>query len=212
MKDVGVVIPWRDVGCPHRNKAFDFIVSFYKSRFSEIILCDSGSKVFNRAASRNRGVEACSSEIIVVADSDLFTPMSQIVEGIHISRNYYGQVRPFTTFGHMSKASTDYFLNQNDFNELSYEKFQNLSAVWPGVHGGIFIMQKKLWLSVGGMDENFSTWGGEDNAFNIRCENRLNNPVKTVDGYAMHLFHPYQRRISRENYLRLESYMNGILL
>lgn len=206
---VEVIIPWRDSGCAARKRALDFVYRLYKDEFSNVTLVDSDEEDFNRANARNRGVEDSKANIVVVADSDLFVPVSQVREAIDVAKTYRGQVRPFTSFGHLSETSTRYFLSNGDHTGITDDQFETLCAPWPGLHGGSFVMLRRLWLEVGGMDEGFIGWGGEDNAFNIRCETKLKNPVKTVNGYAFHLFHPYRRRMSRDNALLLQSYFYG---
>ena len=203
---VDIIIPWRDSGCPARKRALDFVYGLYESHFSNIILCDSSKDEFNRAEARNAGVRKSTADIVVVTDADLFVPVSQIEEAIVIAETFDGQIKPFTAFGHLSEASTQYFLAKGDYASITEAQFDTLSTLWPGVHGGTFVMRRELWDPIGGMDEAFTGWGGEDNAFNILCSSKLKEPLLTLDGYAFHLFHPHRRRMSRENALLLESY------
>ena len=205
---VEVIIPWRDSGCEYRQKSLKFLLSIYEKNFSKVSICDSEGD-FNRAAARNSGVGRSNADIVVVTDADLYVPITQIHSAIELAKNYGNQIRPFSAFGHMSESATEFFLSQKNPETISDERFDTLSTLWPGLHGGTFVMNRLLWEKVGGMDENFIGWGGEDNAFNIRCSRVLNKPVGVVEGYALHLFHPYQRRMSKENALLLQSYISG---
>lgn len=207
---VEVVIPWRSTGCPYRERSLEFLYKFYLDYFGNVSLSDSDqSKEFNRAQARNLGVSKSSAEIVVVTDSDLYVPIDQINEAIDLAKAVNNQVRPFSSFGHMNRKSTEYFLNLREYPPITKTSFETLSAEWPGLHGGTFVINRDLWISLGGMDEKFSGWGGEDNAFNIRCQNRLGVSAEIVDGYAFHLFHPYHRRMSKNNANLLNSYKNG---
>jgi predicted glycosyltransferase involved in capsule biosynthesis len=49
---------------------------------------------------------------------------------------------------------------------------------------------RKLWDEVGGFDERFVGWGGEDNAFWHACTVISGAEPARVPGYAYHLWHP----------------------
>lgn len=210
MKKVEIIIPWRDSGCEYRKRSLNFLYNLYEKHFGSVLLSDSDTHEFNRSRARNLGALSSSSEIIVISDADLFVPIPQLEAAIDKAQTYRNQIRPFSEFGHMNRRSTEFFMSQPVPEEISESKFRSMSTVWPGLHGGTFVMNRELWLSVGGMDENFTGWGGEDNAFNIRCEQYLGCPVGVLDGYAFHFFHPYHRRMSRKNSLLLESYRQGM--
>ena len=205
---VDVIIPWRDTGCEYRKKSLEFIFNLYSKNFS-VTLSDSPGKEFNRAAARNSGVFASKADIVVVTDADLFVPVSQISRAISEASKQSAQIRPFSEFGHMGEMATRYFMDSGPYTEITKDQFETLSVLWPGIHGGTFVMRRDLWLKVGGMDENFVGWGGEDNAFNIRCQSRLGSSLTVLDGYALHMFHPYRRRMSRDNALLLLEYQQG---
>lgn len=203
--NVEVIMPWRDSGCPARKRAFDFVYSLY-SREYPVRLCDAGGDEFNRAATRNAGVAESSADVVIVADADLFVPLSQIRTAVEVAASTRLQVRPFTQFGHLRENGTVQFIEREDHSMITHERFNTLATLWPGVHGGVFVIQRSLWLEAGGMDERFTGWGGEDNAFNAVCEEMF-GPVHLVQGYAYHLFHPTRRRMSADNAALLDSYL-----
>lgn len=55
--------------------------------------------------------------------------------------------------------------------------------------GGIFAIQSGTYARLGGFDERFLGWGGEDNAMTLKIQ-RARPSVVQLDAAALHLFHP----------------------
>jgi hypothetical protein len=54
------------------------------------------------------------------------------------------------------------------------------------------VMRASAWLEAGGMDERFTGWGYEDNAWYAKVAQTIGPPVHHA-GVAWHLWHPAQR-------------------
>ena len=75
--------------------------------------------------------------------------------------------------------------------------------------GGMFAIRADAFYHVGGWDERFVGWGGEDDALSLKIQ-RANMQVAALDGVALHLWHPraveqMERRHYLENVALLES-------
>ena len=55
--------------------------------------------------------------------------------------------------------------------------------------GKLNIMPRESYKKIGGLDERFSGWGGEDTAFAVAM-NTLYGPYKRLDFSIYHLWHP----------------------
>lgn len=200
-----IIIPWRSIGCAYRDKHFNFLVEHYSQEF-EVIVGDSPGD-FNRSAARNAGVNKSSSEVAVVLDADNYIPIEQIKNAIKVAKRRRCLVKPFKWFGYLTEESTDLF----------YELYNSPIDFHPtyidppsdSFNGGCYVINKELWQKLGGMDEEFVGWGGEDDAFHLICKNS-GVKITYVDGYDYHLFHPAERVISDFNYNKLiTEYENG---
>ena len=87
-------------------------------------------------------------------------------------------------------------INKEKFNELN-TKFSWRHSWGAGVLGGIFIVPKNEIRKMGGFDENFLTWGAEDDEAHQRIKDYCSWIPKTNQG-PYHLYHP--KNINDEKY------------
>jgi len=139
-----------------RREAFDVCQAFYRRHLPDlpVIVADSGHEVYNRAASRNaamRQAEALGATVVALLDADVLIQPS----ALRLALDSYtgGYVRPF----------------RRGLN-LPLSKLQTATErMWPRRGrffdpGAAYVISPEAWWSVGGMDENFTRWGGEDEA------------------------------------------------
>jgi len=201
-----IIIPWRDSGCLYRKQHFDFLLHYYLKEFDVIIADNDGD--FNRSAARNAGVNQTTGEVAVIIDADNYIPYSQIYEAITVASRSNRLVKPFQFFGYLTEESTALFY---EFIDNPITEFQP-TYIDPPINdftGGAYVMKKSLWQHIGGMDEGFIGWGAEDDAFHLLCKkNKI--PIRYVEGYDYHLYHPAYRVTSEFNYEKLiREYVNG---
>ena len=87
-------------------------------------------------------------------------------------------------------------INKEKFNELN-TKFSWRHSWGAGVLGGIFIVPKNEIRKMGGFDENFLTWGAEDDEAHQRIKDYCSWIPKMNQG-PYHLYHP--KNINDEKY------------
>jgi len=97
--------------------------------------------------------------------------------------------------------------------ELDRESTRTLvghcAAIWPwglrvervrtsqlGTQSLMLVVPRRLWDSIGGFDEGFVGWGGEDNAF-WRAAEILGGAPLRVDGGIYHLYHETTDPVTR---------------
>ena len=200
-----IIIPWRHMDCIYREKHFNFLVEYYSQEF-DVILGDHDGD-FNRSAARNAGVEKSNSEISVIIDADNYIPINQIHNAIKVAKRSNSLVKPFTWFGYLTEESTDLFYEI--YNSVIDFEPTYIQPPQKDFTGGAYVMKKSLWKKLGGMDEEFIGWGAEDDAFHLLCKSR-GLPIRYVEGYDYHLYHPAHRVTSEFNYNKLMTeYVNG---
>jgi predicted glycosyltransferase involved in capsule biosynthesis len=202
-----IVIPWRDSGCEYRLRSFNFLYEYYSQKY-EIVIGDKNdvNGNFSRSGSRNDGVSKIDSDIAVVIDSDNYISYDQIDDAIDTAKANNVLVKPNHKFAYVDKPSTEKFYKDKiDFKNLT---FQGRPANF--FPGGAYVIKKRLWDLVGGMDEKFIGYGAEDNAFHIICEKELGK-TKWIKGCNYHLYHPSYRHTPKENLDRLRDiYKKGL--
>lgn len=149
-----ICIPWR--GGPGREEIREQVIKFYTLHLPEypIVYADSGHPEFNRAASRNRAVDKATTDIVIVLDADTFVHPERMRAAVEAAQ-YGGLHYPFTIFCPIELDTVPHLFDL---------RFPTARRGWRAT-GGVFITSKQTWWELGGQDENFLGWGGEDDAF-----------------------------------------------
>lgn len=149
-----------------RAEAWDVVSTFYAKHFPDTPrLVHSATAVgeqFLRAKTRNEIVEMAEGyDLIVLIDADtLIHP-----EGIRRMVDRAGSHDLFVGKPFLRGTNLP-ILKQRNVAVLDEPK---LTALWPQPKfndpGAAWVIRPKSWWTVGGMDEAFRSWGGEDEAF-----------------------------------------------
>lgn len=201
-----IYIPWRDSGCGYRRKHFEFLTKHY-SVIGEVVPVDSTYSLFNRANARNLCVQNSKENIVVIIDADNFINHNQIIDAIDLAKKKNKFVRPFDSVHYLNKFATERFYSdvknfspkKGDYEWLPPERITTENS------GGAYVILKNIWEEIGGMDENFLDWGGEDTAFNIKYINFFGNQL-VIPGPNYNLHHPADRVVSLSNLKLLSQY------
>ncbi len=201
-----VILPWRDTGDAHRRAHFWHLKWHYGQQFNVIIGNNEGD--FNRSAARNAGVNSGKAGVVAVIDADNLIDLTQLSTAAVLASRSERLVKPFTYFGYLDEATTnEYYLKGAIPSRCTWESSRGLVASFAG---GAYVMRRDMWNRIGGFDEGFIGWGGEDDAFHIQAERTLGQAL-TVPGNNYHLWHPSTSRwTSDANRRRLmDRYVNG---
>lgn len=168
---------------PYREKAFQKVYHYYKQLGFTIFIGES-EEPFNRSAARNACIpEFLDWDIFVFLDADILVPLEQIEKAILKSHKTQEMVLAYEDLYLLDKDQTRIFYETNIIPDTWKKKVENQVS-------GAFAIPRKLWEKVGGQDERFKTWGGEDRAFYYSCAaftGQKDN--KRISGYAYHLWH-----------------------
>jgi hypothetical protein len=153
-----------------------------------LILADSGHVPFNRAASRNLGVQGItdSKVVVVVGDADTLPDAHLLRYTISEARLNGGLHYPYLICNYLTEWGTELVLAGQE------PTADHVEFSIPGAQGGIMVMCAKEWNELGGMDERFVGWGYEDNAFYKHVWSTVGRPTHH-NGLAWHLGHQHDR-------------------
>lgn len=172
---VTVCIPWRPQ--PTRLKPYYRVRAFWEQFGWPIIEADSDpSKRFNLAQARNNAVRQVDTEFVVVADADVIPMVANVMAALdglgeeivwpytlhrYISGDWEGDpfVAPVVQLPGMPTQPPDGYIE------------------WTG---SLYVARLESYWRVGGFDERFTSWGGEDSCFRIAANTLVG--VGRVDG------------------------------
>jgi len=166
---------------------------------------------FNRAAALNAAAGLAGEwDLAVVADADVVVEPDSVRRAISAAAQTGGGL----VFAHdcwlnLSQRDAQDILDGDDLRTvLARGGFTSRTPVVSGV----FVVTRGLWDAVGGFDEAFVGYGGEDHAFYRACS--LVQAVRHIPGALWHVWHPrpdqagpwVPRNVARmEQYARAET-------
>lgn len=170
-----VCIPWLvGTDCEWRRRGEKWTSWFWADRGFTVI---KGSGV-NRSAARNAAANQAlqdSAEVLVFADADFYAQAEQVEKTAELAKLSGTFVHGFTWHWRHFRNSAPFATEGEKHNMV--------------LPGGLFAVSGKCWEKVGGFDERFDGWGGEDKSFLYACDT-LCGPPERVCGPAFHIWHP----------------------
>jgi hypothetical protein len=141
---------------------------------------------YSRAWAFNVGARAAQTKALILHDSDLLVPIDYAKEVIGRFEDGYEVVNLKRFIFYLSEAHSTALLDGSEHLEQRAPEvvMQNAEA------GGSIAINREAYFAIGGFDESFLGWGGEDNEFWERAATRHVWPY----GYMpmVHLWHTTQ--------------------
>jgi hypothetical protein len=141
---------------------------------------------YSRSMAFNEGAKAAKSELLVFHDNDLLVPARYADNLLKYFRDGYEVINLKRFIFYLDKISTKQVCDQ-----ASIQISPGIEAIMQNAEGGGSIcITNEAFLGIGGFDERFVGWGGEDNEFWERAATRRVYPY----GYLplVHLWHAPQ--------------------
>lgn len=188
---ISILFPYRGDDGP-RDRLFGYVLRWYQHYFPEaqIVVGRNFDQPFNRGAARNDAFEQSSGSVLIVADADTVPTAAGVRSGIADVVAEQCWVIPYAEkrYYNLTKEATENVLKLHVGEQPSEPvegHYDHKITSW----AGCLILPREAWEKVGGYDERFKGWGGEDNAFQLKLDN-LWGPHRREDSYCCHLWHP----------------------
>ncbi len=165
--------------------------------------------LFNRSWGFNIGCRNANSNIICLADGDILINKSNLVNSFKLCYHRYDAVNPYGKILDLTQQETQ-TLNGAGLNKLHWSGLLSTTGkVRPGTSfcGGVVVFRKNIYEQIGGFDERFQGWGGEDDAMTIKLNLLVKNTYQS-SSYAFHLWH----KSDSNNITSQESYKKNLEL
>lgn len=184
---VAVCIPWFG-GDDYRTNAWSCVRSRYEAMGLTVYVGDddTGGEWTNRARGCNNAVAdalADDPEVLLIGDADTVVPPEQVWAAAHAARMTGQLVIGYTEYVKLGPRATQRYraglTDRTGRDRIKWHKH---------VSGAVFVTPD-LFAQVGGFDERFNSWGGEDRAFWAACMT-LAGGWHRIPGTVHHLWHP----------------------
>lgn len=183
-----VVIPWSTSAesCPHRRAAKAHVLRRVAENLPGATVAvpvqAEGEGEWNKPRLVNAAVADAKTDAVLVLDADICLPWPELRNWLETKFRQGAILQPFSVVVRLPQFAT---------NEAYQDRTFRVSAKWPTVSvlcGGAFVCHRTDYLQIGGMDERYTGWGGEDVDLGHRAKRLL--WVETLRGKAWHLYHP----------------------
>jgi GT2 family glycosyltransferase len=182
------LIPYRsDQG--HRDRLWQHLKTHYWANLPyPLIVGHHDDGPFNRSTAVNAAAKTAGAwDVAIIADSDTWVPVRQLSEAVRLASTGGSLVSALTAVAELSADCTEKILSGADVNFLDID-LERVRAGELATQSSMLAVPRYLWDRIGGFDEKFAGWGGEDNAF-WRAASILGGQPRRLEGYAYHLWH-----------------------
>lgn len=177
---VAVCTPWVDMGCPWRALAKEWTQRHWDSVGVEVVYGTSEGEPVNRAAARNDAARKTDADVIVFADADTWIEADAFTLMVLCAADTNRLVHGYTRHVKLEKRTTLRLYNGEHVRAGTFVANQP---------SGVIAVSRELLELIGGHDERFVGWGGEDRAFQLAC-NAIAGMGSRISGDSYHCWHP----------------------
>jgi hypothetical protein len=196
---VSIVCPLR-AGFGHdRNAAWTTAhVNALLGGDAEIIFGESPDGPFCRSAAVNEGVARATGDVIVIQDADAVPTREGITQAmVAVADGKWA--RPFHNVLGLERGYSESIREMAPGSDIAF-RMDRVTHQMPSNPGMICLMRRDDYLRIGGMDERFLGWGGEDEAFAF-CAGLLLGRSVRVRALCGHLWHDPIQQCGHPNFL-----------
>lgn len=153
---------------------------------------------FNKAKLMNMGAKQARASLLLFHDADIVVPLNYVTQLISVFDQGWEAVQPIRMLFYLDKVASDCLIE--DCNDLP----ATVDSIKQNCLGGSTAIKATIYWEIGGHDEQFSGWGGEDAEFLQRLKTKELFPGSYSP--AIHLWHPSspKKENGDRNMLQLE--------
>jgi len=194
----------------HRDRLWRFLKQHFWAD-SNVVEGYHKDGPFNRSLALNiASIRAENWHVAVFIDSDAYIDPKQLEKAIRLAVDKQKVVLPFNRVVEINEWTTNDILQSGKLLfKPSEEQIDKIRTSETQTQSLFVVVPRNLFEQIGGFDENFVGWGGEDNAFHKAAE-IIGGEVIRLEGDVYHLWHQQASRAHQaENGMRYRVYMQA---
>ena len=162
---------------------------------------------FNKSWGLNIAAQRAKTDLLVMADADMVIAHDVMQKIVDEFRNGSDAINPYLELIDLSQEySIDVLSDDRKPEAIPPETSLDRGTMGHNLPfcGGIFAISAELFQAIGGMDERFSGWGGEDNAVTLRVQWFAKKMITLESETAYHLWHEkaHLKSLNNKDYIR----------
>jgi hypothetical protein len=142
--------------------------------------------LFCKAWGFNIGANASTGQILIFSDNDIILNKNNFLDFLQKSKTSTFCTPHKFFYVKLSEAETSSMLN--NLNDIKMPAGKSVPRMLGIITGGIFSITRNAYFEIGGSDENFRGWGGEDTALREKLF-RFKIKILILEYTAYHLYH-----------------------
>ena len=196
---LSILVPFRDADqtrTPAKNWILRRWAHFYPD--AEIIVAaDDGVDPFNKSMAVNNAARQATGDVYAILDADTWIDTHFMEKGLSlIERNVVPWVIPARRSLRLRKDVSLRLMALDPRGDLPAIRAADAEQSGPVV-GFLWLVNRKGFEAIGGMDERIRGWGGEDTMFTWAMD-RVVGPHRKLNGTVMSLWHARPRDSRRQ--------------
>ena len=223
--NVTVIIPFHDSNDPKRIENLEIVLKHLKligvehiiiseeDEYSKLnVYADSWSKdfkdflllftpsndLFNKSAAVNEGVKRAITSNVVMMDSDVLIEKCVFDKSLSLLDSFFDFVYPFNRM-----VQQIYSIGEG-VEKFNFDDIGSEIEIRPNADGGCLFCRKQSLLNIGGFNQRYKGWGGEDNEITLRI-NLSDYKCIRLNNILYHLHHTKKKRNGSNANILLES-------
>lgn len=198
-----VVLVPRRADHSHRDRLWEWCLNRWHCEHPDLPVYEGhhDDGPFNRSAALNLAAAAAGDwDVAIVADSDSFVSTDQIHQAVDTCRRT-GQV----TFAYDRYCYLSRQMSQLVMSGYFGDWYPGVEFTMVGTCSSMLAVPRGPWDEMGGADEGFVGWGGEDIAISLGLQT-FGGGMQRIRGDVWHLWHPTAPRSVDTFVDRIKSY------